>query len=121
MGNRRVGGIIFVKVNGTGFQAKGEFTYNLGKSKREAVVGMDVVHGYKEEPQVPFIAGKITDKDDLDLETVLAIKDATATLELANGKVIVLREAWYASEGEVSTAEGEIDFRLEGISAREVT
>ena len=44
MANRRVGGILEVKIDGTLFSAKGEFTYNLGTPKREAVVGADSVH-----------------------------------------------------------------------------
>lgn len=120
MATNRRGGIIFLKVNSTQYSAKGNFTYNLGIPKREAIVGSDEVHGYKETPQVPFIEGEITDKDDLDLAALLAAKDATVTLELANGKVIALREAWFASEGTGNTEEGNIGVRFEGMSAEEI-
>lgn len=46
--------------------------------------------------------------------------NATVTLELANGKMIVLRNAWFASEGTVQTEEGTIALRFEGISAEEI-
>ena len=118
--NRRVGGIIFIKVDGELFQAKGEFTYNINPIKRESVVGADTVHGFKEEPKAVFIEGAITDSDELDLEGFQAIRDATVTLELANGKVIVLREAFYASDGDVTTSEGEIQARFEGVRGEEV-
>ena len=36
---RRVGGIISIKVNGEVYNAKGNFTYNLGRPMKEAVVG----------------------------------------------------------------------------------
>lgn len=120
MPNRRVGGIIFFKVDGELFQAKGAFSYNLGVNKREAIVGADVVHGFKEEPQVAMIEGAITDSDELDLEQFLNIRDATATLELANGKVFVLRECFYAGDGNVTTDEGEIEVRFEGIRGEEI-
>jgi len=55
MANRRVGGIIFLKVDGEGFQSKGNFTYNIGVPKKEAVVGADGVHGFKETPQSLFL------------------------------------------------------------------
>ncbi|MCO7576170.1 MULTISPECIES: phage tail tube protein [Pseudomonas chlororaphis group] len=119
-GNKRVGGIISFKVDGDMYFAKGDFTYNLGKPKREGVVGSDRVHGYKETPQIPFIEGEITDRNEMSLETLLGIKDATITLELANDKVIVLREGWYASEGTVNTGEGNVPARFEGMSAEEV-
>lgn len=119
--NRRVGGILFLKVNGALLQAKGEFTYNLGKPKREAIVGQDTTHGYKETPQVAMIEGSVTDKDDLSLENLVLTKDATVTVELANGKTIVLREAWFAADGNVTSSEGEIEVRFEGIDAEEIS
>lgn len=117
---RRVGGILQLKVDGELFQAKGEFTHNIGSPKREGVVGADEVHGYKETPQIPYIEGAVTDSSDLDLESLTTVDDATVTLQLANGKVVVLREAWYAADGAVSSEEGEIEVRFEGIRGEEV-
>jgi len=118
--NRRVGGLLFLKVDGELFQAKGEFTYNINPVKRESVVGVDNVHGFKEEPKAIFVEGAITDSDELDLEAFQKIRDATLTLELANGKVIQLREAFYASDGDVTSSEGEIAVRFEAITGREI-
>lgn len=120
MANRRVGGILFLKVDGEFFQAKGEFTYNINPVKRESVVGVDGVHGFKEEPKVIFVEGAITDSDELDLEGFQKIRDATLTLELANGKVIQLREAFYAADGDVTSSEGEIQVRFEAITGSEI-
>jgi len=120
MANRRVGGILLLKIDGELFQAKGEFTYNINPNKRESVVGQDGVHGFSETPKMLFIEATITDNDELDLEQLLAIRDATVTIELANGKVIVLREAFYAADGDVTSSEGEIQVRFEGISGEEV-
>lgn len=116
----RVGGIIFIKVDGVQLQAKGNFTYNYGKPKKEGVVGADKVHGYKEAPQIPFVEGAITDAGDLSLENILAISDATVTLELANGKIGVWRNAWFAGEGSGTTEEGEIAVKFEALSAEEI-
>lgn len=118
--NRRVGGLLFLKVDGELFQAKGEFTYNINPVKRESVVGVDTVHGFKEEPKAVFVEGAITDSDELDLEGFQKIRDATLTLELANGKVIQLREAFYAADGDVTSSEGEIQVRFEAITGREI-
>jgi len=120
MANRRVGGIIFFKVDGELFQSKGEFTYNINPNKRESVVGADVIHGFSETPKAIFIEGAITDSDELDLENFLSLRDSTITLELANGKVIVLREAFYAGDGDVTSSQGEIQVRFEAISGEEV-
>lgn len=116
----RRGGLIGIQVDGQIYDAKGSFTYNLGRPKREAIIGSDGVHGYKETPQVPFIEGAITDSSDLDLNKLLTLKDGTVTLSLANDKVVVLRGAYYAGDGEVTTEEGEIGVRFEGTGAEEV-
>lgn len=116
----RVGGLISLKVNGDIQYAKGSFTYNLGLPKKEGIVGTDRVHGFKETPQIPYIEGEITDRQEMSLEALVKTTDATITLELANGKVIVLRQAWYASEGVGNTDEGNVECRFEGIQAEEV-
>lgn len=118
--SQRRAGILYFKVDGTIYDAKGNFTYNLGAPKREAVVGSDAVHGFKETPQVAFIEGELTDSANLNLEQLVKLDDVTATLELSNGKVIVLRNAWYAGDGNVQTEEANIQLRLEGKSAEEV-
>jgi hypothetical protein len=117
---QRVGGIIFLKVNSQQLKAKGNFTFSLGKPVASAVVGADAVHGYMERPQAAYIEGEITDSVDMSLEALVATRNATVTLELANGKVIALREAFYASEGVGNTEEGNVAVRFEGISAEEI-
>jgi hypothetical protein len=118
--SQRRGGIIQLQVNGELHDAKGNFTYNLGRPKREGIVGSDGVHGYKETPQVAFIEGEITDRGNLDLAKLVTMFGATVTLELANGKVIVLRDAWFASEGTGNTEEGNIAVRFEGANGEEI-
>lgn len=117
----RIGGTVTVKADGVQYAAKGSFSYGIGKPKKTAVMGSDMtVHGYKEEGQVPFIEGKITDNYSLDLGKLQDLKDATVTLTVANGKTIVVRNAWYAGEGKGDTDEGELDFRFEGLSGEEM-
>lgn len=116
----RVSGLLEVAVNGKLVQTKGSWTYNAGARKREAIVGADRVHGYKELPQVPFIEGEITDASDFDLVEFLNLDDATIHLSLANGKSFTLRDAWYAGDGNVQTEEANIQVRFEGLSGEEI-
>lgn len=120
MSDQRRGGIIQVQTNGELLDAKGSWTYNLGRPKREPVIGSDGVHGYKEVPQVAFIEGEATDRGSLDLAKLVTMKDATVTLALANGKTVVLRNAWYAGDGTGNTEEGNVQIRFEGASGEEV-
>lgn len=117
---QRRGGIIFVKVNGERIDAKGNFTWDLGVPQREAVVGSDEVHGYMERPKVAFIEGELTDRGSLDLEALFRTTNATVTLELATGKVVILRNAWYAGDGVGNSEEGNVGVRFEGASGEEL-
>ena len=112
----KIGGVISVKANGQTIHAKGEFTYNTGQLKKEMVLGVDRVHGHKAMVQVPFIEGATSDLSDVDTEAIKNLEDATVILEANNGKTVVLRDAVYASEGDTTTEEGEIQLRFEGLS-----
>lgn len=114
MSGQRRGGIIQLKLNGEMQDAKGSYSVNLGRPKREGITGSDGPHGYKEVPQIGFIEGAITDRGTLDLDALVQFKDGTVTLQSATGKVYVLRDAYYAGEGTLTTEEGEIAVRFEG-------
>jgi hypothetical protein len=118
---QRRGGTISFKIDGVLYDAKGNFTYNLGRPKRESIIGSDGVHGYKETPQPAFIEGEITDRGDLNLDALVSMSSATVTLELSNGKLIVLSEGTFTGEGTGNSDEGNIAVRFEGTSADEVS
>ena|SRR5258708_2725562 len=120
MADQRRAGLIQLQVQGTIQDAKGNFTYNLGRPKREAIVGSDGIHGFKETPQVAFIEGAITDRGTLDLAALASGSDLTVTLTTGNNKVIVLRQAWFAGDGSATTEEAEITVRWEGANAEEI-
>lgn len=113
-------GVITLKADGGTLDAKGSFTYNLGFVRRQMIAGADRVHGAYSAVQVPYIEGIITDGDQVDLSAVMNAVDITVTLDLDNGKTIVLRQAIYAGEGNVTTEQGEIAVRWEGKSAQEI-
>ena len=119
--SNRLAGTIELKIAGVTRDAVGSFTYNLGREKKDGLVGHDKVHGYKALPQVPFIEGEIRDRSNLDVDGLLTSSDITILLTLANGKVIMLENAWYAGEGNIETEEANIQVRFEGLSADEVT
>lgn len=115
-------GIIQFKVNSDIVDVKGAVTYSLGFNTREAIVGHDRVHGYKEMPTAPFCEMELTDSSDLSLEFLANITSATLTLGLANGKTIVFRKAFCTNPDglSVNTEEGAISVRFEAESADEI-
>ena len=112
-GNNRRGGILYLTVDGELWEAKGDFSYNLGHPKREAIIGSHSVHDYKETVQVPYIEGAITNSKNIDLERLATLEDVTVTLEEPTGKSIVGNRMWFAGEGTPTTGEGEIPIRFE--------
>lgn len=119
MADQRRAGAIQLQIDGEIHDCKGSFTYGFGIPKREAIVGPDRVHGYKETPQVAFIEGAITDRGDLDVKRMMNATAKTVTLKFANGKMFVLSDAWFAGDGQATTEEAEIEVRWEGIEGEE--
>lgn len=112
-----VGGQIFIRVNGKQLKAKGAFTFNAGFDKNEMVLGHDGVHGPKVMPQIPKIEGNITlDSANFGLKELAAVANATVTLELADGTVGTLSEAWQTAELDLNTEEGEVGVAFQGIT-----
>lgn len=119
--SQRVAGMIQFALDGVLYQASGEWTYNLGRAKRETVLATDGVAGYKEEPQIPFIEGEIIDSSATDVAALLDAVGITALLTLGNGKVIALRDGVQTHEGTGKANEGRIPVRFEGKSAEEIS
>lgn len=118
--NQRRGGIIQVQVDGVLYEVVGDFTCGHGAPKREALMGSDgKVHGFKETPQVGYIEGQARDAGSLDLDALFRLQGATVTLEKANGKVFVVRNAYYAGDATSTTDDAVVPLRFEG-NAEEV-
>ena len=117
---KKVAGINGVTIDGVRYAVKGSVTYNLGKHRRESVVGLDGVHGTKKTPQVCFCEATFTDQADLDLEALLTMEGVEVVWSLFNGKTVVFHNADFAGEGTVNPEEGEIPCRFEAESAEEI-
>ena len=116
-----LGGKISLKVDGKLYYCEGEFKYGGGDDKRNAIVGSNGVIGFSTEATVPFIEGVIFKKN-ISLTDISSIEDSTVTLELADGKVFVLYNAWTVNDKgvEASTKDGKISVRFEGMKKIEI-
>lgn len=106
------GGLLALKIDGKTYDAIGNFTWNLGLPLRAQLIGATGVDGYSEAPQAAFIEGELRDGSDVDISALVGATGVTASLELANGKTLVLAEAWYEGEGTGNTQEGNFPIRL---------
>lgn len=107
-------------IDGTRVDVRGNAEYSLGGEMRTGVAGLDGVHGYSVEHQVPYIQCTLSDRGDLKVKDLRAVREATVTVQLENGKAVALRGAWAAGEFGQNPQTGEITARFEGLSAVEV-
>jgi hypothetical protein len=115
-----VGGTLIFRIDGRQYRTLGEVRISPSGVERETVVGLDGVHGYKEKPRAPYISAKLSDWADLSIETLIRACNVTVTVELANGKVYLLRNAWVAEPPEGDMDEGSWPLRLEGLRCEEL-
>src|SRR5579871_4325433 len=117
---QRIAGICFFKVDGIQFSLRGAFTVQPLDTDKTGIAGQDGFHGYSEMPVVPYIEGEISDRGTLSLKALQDITDSTVTAELANGKVYILSDAFYAGkEAPIETVDGKIKVRFEGANCSE--
>jgi len=118
--NRRAG-TIFIKKDGNILELAGDWDFNPGGKKRSTKKGPTQRLGYKEEVQDCYLEGNLADNSNLDIvKDLYDVTNSSITLELANGKTWIFKNAWWAADGKQNTGEGEIEARFEAISATEV-
>ncbi len=110
----RIGGIEILTADGLVINAKGSWTNNVGQPLRTPVNGADRPHGFTEVPQTGRMEGTVTFTSDLNLKALLNLKNATITMVLGNGQTMILRDAYFAGEGDFTTEEGELSAMFHG-------
>lgn len=116
----RIGGVLTLRVDGTQYEARGNFQVTGMTVKRTGVAGQDSVHGYIEEPIVPQIKGDISIGNQLSLEQLEAITDSTAQIALANGRTYVLTDCWTTAAFQIDAHDGKVEITLEGKTLQEI-
>lgn len=110
----RLAGTAYLSVDGQNYQLEGSFEYDPGLVKRESLSGMDTVHGFKEKPKPPHIAGTLRDSNGLSVADLNAMDNVTVVCELANGKTIIGRNMWTVEDQAAKAEDATIEVRWEG-------
>ncbi len=120
--SRPIGGKVNITIDGNRVSVRGNVTSNIGQNVvRESVAGLDEIHGFTERPAVPFIQCDLTERPEFSLGALNKITDTTVTAELADGRSLVLRNAWHVGETERNSEEGSLgSVRFEGKGGEEV-
>lgn len=120
MSERRAG-YTTLSINGESYDIVGDVTYNLGKPKREKLVGANGTQGYKEMPQVAFFECQVRTSSSFSRSDFADIVDATALLKHADGTSLMYQGSDYCAEGDGSTEEGTFQCRFEADAAEEIS
>lgn len=115
-----LGGVASIRANGELLRVTGSWTINLGNEKRTAKMGSRAQGplGYTVEAGQPSAEGKLVLGAGSDLDTIMALDDATITIELVSGDVFQMFNAWFAGEASIDTQEGEFSARFECIKSK---
>lgn len=118
---KRIGGKYFISFDSVVYCGEGTFEYGGGYDKNEEVVCSNGMIFYKSTPVAPYISGTIIDDGSFSMSSIAKIKNSTITLDLANGKQIVLRGAVSANDdGFKGNTDGKFTVKFFGQSIEEV-
>ena len=121
MSSNLIAGTAQVTVDGTTYQLEGGLKYSPSTVKREAMMGMDGFHGWKETPVPGSITMSIRDAGDLTVGAFNAMRNATIVASLANGKTVTGRNMGATDAQEVDAEEAKFEVKFEGPQVSEQT
>lgn len=115
MGNR-VAGIVYVKVDGQQLRTKGAVEVPLSSKKRETILAVDGPAGYSEEAIAPYVKATVIVTPDFPISAITSGTDMTVNVELANGMVYTLSEAFLTEEPSLKSDTGEAELSFGGMN-----
>lgn len=110
----RIAGTCYLSVDGVRVALQGEFSYRPASPTREAMMGMDGFHGYKEKPGQGQIKAKLRDSSGISVAALGQQTNVTVTAELANGKTVIGRNMFVTEPPMSDAEEAVIDITWEG-------
>lgn len=117
--SNRLGGIAFFAIDGKAYALRGDLKYSPGTVTREAIVGQDGPHGYKETPVFPWMSATLSDTGGLTVADLNAITNSTIVAQLANGKVVTGRNAFTVETQEVDASDAKLEVKFNAFAVTE--
>jgi tail tube protein len=98
-----------VKINGRSYTTQGDdLDIQIQAGKKEEVVD-SFGNGYiKSSPSLSMVSGSILTTADLNPQTVVDFTDCTVQVEMNNGRVALLRNAFFSGDAKISPADGKM-------------
>lgn len=121
MSSNLIAGIAQATIDGVTRQLEGGAKYSPSTVKREAMMGQDGFHGWRETPVPGSITLSLRDAGDMTVADFNALRNSTVVLELANGKTVVGRNMGTVDAQEVDTVDAKFEVKFEGPQVSEQT
>lgn len=112
----RIAGTTYFKLDSEQLSLTGGIEVPINTATRDDVVGLDGSVDYKETFRAPYIKGTFKVPKGFPIDKITTSENMTATAELANSMVYVLRGAWLSGEANLNAEEGTIDLEFHGAS-----
>jgi hypothetical protein len=121
MASNVIAGTAQVTTDGVTQQLEGGLKYSPATIKREALVGKDGFHGWKNTPVAAFIEMVLRDNGTLTIASFNAMTNSTIVATLANGKIVTGRNMGAVDVQESDTEDSKFTVRFEGPEVVEQT
>lgn len=112
-------GTASVTIDGTTYMLEGDMKYMPSTVKRESLVGMDGLHGFKETPVPGSISMSLRDSGGLTVGDFNRMTNQTVVVTLANGKLVTGKGMYTVETQEVDAGDAKFEVKFEGPSVIE--
>jgi Phage tail tube protein len=116
----RRAGVTAAFINGVPYDIT-EARYSPTQWVRETLVGLNAVHGYRENPNQGRIVITVRDAGGMTVADFNNMTDVEVQLQLANGKSVGGTGMWCTEAVDVAVAEATMEVTFEGVSLTETT
>ena len=111
---KRVAGIVYVKVDGEQLEVEGSVECPLAETKKEGVMGVAGLAGYKETALRQFVKVSCILVQNFPRDKIATGVDMTITAELANGSIYTLSGAFLEGDASSKSDDGKTELEFTG-------
>jgi hypothetical protein len=116
-----LGGTAYAKIDGTQVALRGSLKINTGGPVRTPVMGMDgTLQGYTTKYEAPKCSFEISDDGTLTLGSLRQLTNTTITMQLANGRTVIIPNGFQTEDIELDAVEGKFVFTASGPTMQEL-
>lgn len=110
----QIGGTAFLRIDGVAYSSDGKFECKINDVKRDPVPDSTGFVHYTESVVASTISGSILALPGLQPEVINQAENVTVQIELKNGRIALLANAFHSGELTESTETGLIQFEFTG-------